>query len=135
MITKKTILALTIAACGMAGIAAGGSADAATFCFPASTGGTTRLPFGNATAQIWGCSVNNVGGICSGTGSSQNVSGTKQVCANLTTGAEVETRGLDSLGNSIAGCRATDNSANGVQVCDVTGCASGQAMDIVVESL
>lgn len=134
MITKKTFFALAAAATCVAAIGAAEVAQSATFCFPSSTLGTNELPFGNATAQTWGCSVANGGGSASGTGRSQSVSGVKQVCASLISGKDVRSRGLDNFGSAIAGCSITDATANGAFSCDVTGCAAAQLFDVTVSS-
>lgn len=134
--TKKNITKIVAAATCLAGLATAGLASA-VFCFPASSAvAGVALPFGNSITgnQTWGCSVSQNSGSASGQGRSVPVSGAKQVCANLLQGSEVDVRGLDSSGNSIAGCRATDNVVGGGFTCDTTGCNSATQFDVTVES-
>ncbi len=134
MITKKSIISLSAAFACLAGVAMTNTATSAVFCLPFSSGTAPNLPLASTNnVQTWGCSVTNNGGSASGLGRSQVVSGVKQVCSDLMTGTETETRGLDSSGNSISSCRATVNTTAGGFVCDTSGCDTAQKMDVTVE--
>jgi len=138
---KRMMMSLMAVAACAAGVASSNPASSAVFCFPASTGGATQLPFGNSLTgtETYGCNValgiGGAGNSASGQGQSRPnaTPALKQLCANHIVGSNTSVQGYDSSGNAVSGCKKIDSAADGVFACDTAGCDTVTKFDVLAQ--